>query len=65
MQKVVLVLKSIVFPDQDLKTNNYKDDQETLDINGDSDINYDLYINEDINNDSVDSDIHDDFDINN
>ncbi|UZO08517.1 uncharacterized protein OCT59_028771 [Rhizophagus irregularis] len=64
MQKVVLVLKSIIFPDQYLKTNNYKDDQETLDTNGDSDINYGSYINEDINNDSDDSDIHD-FDINN
>ncbi|CAB5380053.1 unnamed protein product [Rhizophagus irregularis] len=64
MQEVVLVLKSIIFPDQYHKTNNYEDDQEIVDINSDSDINDDSYMNEDMNNDSDDSDNHDDFDIN-
>ncbi|CAB4418230.1 unnamed protein product [Rhizophagus irregularis] len=68
IQEVDLVLKSIIFPDQYLKTNNYIVDQETLDIKVNSDINDGSYINEDINNDfgtSDNSDIHDDFNINN
>ncbi|PKY55961.1 kinase-like protein [Rhizophagus irregularis] len=68
MQEVVLVLKSIIYPDQYLKINNYNNNllQESLDINSDS--NFNINGDSDINDDfdiSDDPNIHDDFNINN
>ncbi|GBB88365.1 hypothetical protein RclHR1_14930004 [Rhizophagus clarus] len=48
MHKVVLILKSIIFPDQYIKINNSNEDnllQISLDINDGSNINYDSNIN--------------------
>ncbi|CAB4435227.1 unnamed protein product [Rhizophagus irregularis] len=69
MQEVVLVLKSIIFPDQCLKIRSYNQLQGTLDINSDSNVKDDSNKNDDqdMNDDSNisdTSDMNDDLDIN-
>ncbi|RGB35179.1 kinase-like domain-containing protein, partial [Rhizophagus diaphanus] len=64
MQEVVLVLKSIIFPDQCLKIKNYNQLQGTLDINIDSNVKDDVQDMNDDSNISDNSDMNDDLDIN-
>ncbi|CAB4387584.1 unnamed protein product [Rhizophagus irregularis] len=69
MQEVVLVLKSIIFPDQCLKIKSHNQLQGTLDINSDSNVKDDSNMNDDqdMNDDSNisdNSDMNDDLDIN-